>query len=88
MWPNILFLLHKLAQFLFYSYLVHKSALQKVFGYIKYMISFGIRYAGEQIYSNLGYFIINYNIIGYVGIFKKGDLQAFTDADHASDLVD
>ena len=31
---------------------------------------------------------MDYNIIGYAGTSKKGDMQAFADADHASDPID
>ena len=86
--PNIVFSVHKLAQFSSRPYLVHESALQRIFGYIKYTISFGIQYGREQIYSDLDYFTVDHNIIGYAGTSKKGDLQAFADADHASDPVD
>lgn len=37
---------------------------------------------------DLNYFIVDHNIIGYAGRSKKKDIQAFADADHASDLVD
>ncbi len=51
--PNIVFSVHKLAQFSSRPYLVHESALQKIFGYIKYTISFGVQYGGEQINLDL-----------------------------------
>ena len=86
--PDIVFLVHKLAQFLACPYLIHESALQRIFGYIKYTISFGIQYGGEQIYSDLDYFTVDHNIIGYAGTSKRGDMQAFADADHTSDPVD
>ena len=86
--PDIVFSVHKLAQFSSRSYLVHKSALQRIFGYIKYTISFSIQYGGEQIYSDLDYFTVDYNIIDYAETSKKGDLQVFTDADYTSDPVD
>ena len=86
--PDIVFSVHKLAQFLSQPYLIHKSALKRIFGYIKYTISFGIQYGGEQIYSDLDYFTIDHNIIGYAETSKKEDMQAFADADHASDPVD
>lgn len=31
---------------------------------------------------NIDYFTIDYNIIGQVGIFRKGDMQTFIDVDH------
>lgn len=62
--------------------------MQRVFGYVKYIIGFGIQYEGEQIYLDLNYFIIDYNIIGYADIFKKEDIQAIADADYTLDLVD
>ena len=40
--PDIVFLVHKLAQFSFQPYLIHKFALKRIFRYIKYTISFGI----------------------------------------------
>lgn len=85
---DIAFLVHKLAQFSSNPYLIYESALQRVFGYVKYKIGFGIQYVEEQIYSDLDYFIVDHNIIGYAGISKKEDIQAFADADHASDPVD
>ena len=86
--PDIVFSVHKLAQFSSQPYLIHESALKRIFGYIKYTISFGIQYGGEQIYSDLDYFTVDHNIIGYAGTSKKEDMQAFADADHASDPVD
>ncbi len=68
---DIVFSVHKLAQFSSRPYLVHKSALQRIFGYIKYTISFGIQYGGEQIYSELDYFTVDHNIIGYAGTSEK-----------------
>lgn len=62
--------------------MIYKFALRRIFEYIKYTISFKIQYGGKQIYSDLDYFIIDYNIT------KKGDMQAFADADHALDPID
>lgn len=86
--PDIVFSVHKLAQFLSPPYLIHKSAFKRIFEYIKYIISFGIQYGREQIYSDLNYFTVDHNIIGYVGISKTENMQAFADADYAPDLVD
>lgn len=65
---NIIFLIYKLAQFSSKPYTIHKSALYKIFGYIKYTISFSIQYRGEQIFADLDYFAIDHNIIGHAGI--------------------
>lgn len=67
--PDIAFSVHKLAQFSSNLYLILESALQKVFGYVKYTICFGIQYGGEQIYSDLDYFTVDHNIIGYEGMY-------------------
>lgn len=32
--------------------------------------------------------MVDHNIIGYAGTSKKGDMQVFADADHASDPID
>ena len=86
--PDIIFSVHKLAQFSSKPYVIHESALHRVFGYVKYTISFGIQYGGEQIYADLDYFTVDHNIIGYAGTSKKEEMQAFSDADHASDPTD
>ena len=41
--PDIIFLVHKLAQFSSKLYAIHESALNIVFGYVKYTISFDIQ---------------------------------------------
>ena len=40
--PDIVFTVHKLAEFSSNPYLIHESTLQRVFGYVKYTIGFGI----------------------------------------------
>lgn len=42
--PDIIFSVHKLAQFSSKPYVIHESALHRIFGYVKYIISFGIQY--------------------------------------------
>ncbi len=59
-----------------------------MFGYVKYTISFGIQYGGKQIFADLDYFTVDHNIIGYAGTSKKEEIQAFSDAHHASDPID
>ena len=86
--PDIIFLVHKLAQFLSKPYAIHKLALYRVFGYVKYTISFVIQYGGEQIFTDLDYFTVDHNIIGYAGTSKKEDMQTFSDIDHASNPKD
>lgn len=86
--PDIVFSVHKLAQFSSNPYIIHETALQRVFGYIKYTIGFGIQYGGKEVYNDLDYFTVDHNIIGYAGTSKRDDMQAFSDADHASDPVD
>ena len=86
--PDIIFSVHKLAQFLSKPYVIHESALYRVFGYVKYTISFGIKYGGEQIYADLDYFTLDHNIIGYADTSKKGEMQAVSYSDHASDPTD
>ncbi len=86
--PNIIFSVPKLVQFSSKPHVIHKFALNRVFGYVKYTISFGIHYGGEQIYSDLDYLTVDPNIIGYAGTSKKEEMQAFSDADHASDPTD
>ncbi len=83
--PDIIFSVHKLAQFSSTPYAIHKLALHRVFGYVKYTISFGIQYGGEQIFADLDYFTLDHNIIGYASKSKKEEIQAFSDTDHASD---
>ncbi len=56
--------------------------------YVKYTISFGIQYGGEQIHADLDYFTVDHNIIGYAGTSKNEEMQAFSEADHASDPTD
>lgn len=58
-----------------------------MFRYIKYTIGFGIQCKEKQIYLDFDYFIVDHNIINYAGISKKDDIQAFTNANHASNLV-
>lgn len=72
--PNIIFLIHKLAQFSTCSYLIYESALQRIFRYIKYTIGFKIQFGKEQSYLDFNYFTIDYNIIGYAKMSKKGDM--------------
>ena len=86
--PDIIFSVNKLAQFSSTPYAIHKSALHRVLGYVKYTISFGIKYGGEQIFADLDYFTVDHNIIGYASTSKKEEMQAFSDADHASDPTD
>lgn len=86
--PDIVFSVHKLAQFSSKPYLIHEIALERLFGYIKYTVSFGIQYGGDKIYGDLDYFTVDHNVIGYAGTSKKEDMQAFSDADHASDPSD
>lgn len=86
--PEIVFLVYKLTQFLVCPYLIAESALQKIFAYIKYIMSFGIRYGGKQIYSDLNYFIVDHNIVKYAGTSKKEDIQAFADTNYTSDSMD
>lgn len=38
--PDLIFLVNKLAYFLSKSYVIHESTLHRMFGYIKYTISF------------------------------------------------
>ena len=86
--PDIILSVHKLAQFSSSPCAIHESALHRVFGYVKYTVSFGIQYGGENVYADLDYFTVDHNIIGYAGTSKKKEMQAFSDADHASDPVD
>lgn len=72
--PDIIFSMHKLAQFSFKSYTIHKFALYRVFGYVKYIIIFGIQDGGEQIFANIEHFIVDHNIIGYADISKKNEM--------------
>ncbi len=85
---DIIFLEHRLARFSAKPYVIHESALHRVFEYDQYTISFGIQYGGEQIYTDLDYFTVDHNIIGYAATSKKEEMQAFSDADHASDPKD
>ncbi len=86
--PDIIFSVHTLAYFSSKPYAIHESALYRVFGYVKYTISFGIQYGGEQIFAELDYFTLDHNIIGYAVTSKKEAMQAFSDAHHASDPTD
>ncbi len=86
--PDIIFPVHKLAQFSSKLYVIHKSTLHRVFGYVKSTISFGIKYGGEQIYLYLDYFTVDHNIISDAGTSKKEEMQAISHADHASDPTD
>lgn len=64
-----------------------ESTLWRIFGYIKYIISFENQYGGKQIYSNLDYLTVDHNIIGYIKMSIKGDMQAFTDSDYTLDSI-
>ena len=86
--PDIIFSVNKLAQFSSKLYVIHESTLHRVFGYVKSTMSFGIKYRREQIYLYLDYFTVGHNIIGYAGTSKKEEMQAISDADHASDPTD
>ena len=86
--PDIILLEHRLAQFSSKPYVIHESALHRVFEYDQYTISYGIQYGEEQIYADSDYFTVDHNIIGYAGTSKKEEMQAFSDADHTSDPKD
>lgn len=51
-------------------------------------MSFSIQYGGEQIFADLDYFTVDHNIIVHADKSKKEEMQAFSDADHASDPTD
>lgn len=85
--PDIIFSVYKLVQFLVCPDPIHKSALQRIFKYIKYIISFGIQYREKQIYLDLDYFTVDHNIIGNARIFTKKGMQAFANVDYISDLI-
>ena len=86
--PDIIFSLHKLSLISLKPYIIHKSALYREFAYVKCTISFGIHYGSEQIYADLDNFTVDHKIIDYACTSKNEEMQAFSDADYASDPTD